>query len=263
MEAKALFNEEAIISKWVSDMYDMDQMDNNDIQFALSIIGEKPKHVLEVACGSGRILVPLGKAGHTVKGLDFDEYMLNKISAKAKGMENISWQKCDVIKDDWGKGYDVVLLAANFLFNIIADIEYDKAQMLVMQKSSDALISGGHIYIDYGYTLHPENWFGNAKENVVWQGTDSNGNTGKMTLLNSSFDSKTGLNKFVRRFELLLSDGTEIRQDIPSTKHFATLEQIHQWLEVYGFIVEEEYGDYSKNPISEMTNRAIIWARKK
>ena len=84
-----------------------------------------------------------------------------------------------------------------------------------------------------------------------------------MTLLKSSFDSKTGLHKFIRRFELLLSDGTEIKQDIPSTKHFATLEQIHQWLEVYGFIVEKEYGDYSKNPISEMTNRAIIWARKK
>lgn len=68
----------------------------------------------------------------------------------------------------------------------------------------------------------------------------------RMTLLNSSFDSQTGLNKFIRRFELLLSEGTEIRQDIPSTKHFATLEQIHNWLKASGFIVEEEYGDYSK-----------------
>ena len=263
MEEKALYNEETIISKWISDMYDMDQTDFSDVEFALSIIGEKPKRVLEVACGSGRILVPLAKAGHSVTGLDFDEYMLDKISARAKGMKNITWQKSDVIKEDWGKGYDVVMLAANFLFNIIADIDYAKAQMLVIQKSSNALVSDGHIYIDYGYTLHPENWFGNANENVVWQGTDSNGNTGKMTLLNSSFDSKTGLNKFVRRFELLLSDGTEIKQDIPSTKHFATLEQIHKWLEVAGFIVEEEYGDYSRSPISEMTNRAIIWARKK
>ena len=258
-----MYNEETIISKWISDMYDMDQTDISDVEFALSIIGEKPKRVLEVACGSGRILVPLAKAGHSVTGLDFDEYMLDKISARAKGMKNITWQKSDVIKEDWGKGYDVVMLAANFLFNIIADIDYAKAQMLVIQKSSNALVSDGHIYIDYGYTLHPENWFGNANENVVWQGTDSNGNTGKMTLLNSSFDSKKGLNKFVRRFELLLSDGTEIKQDIPSTKHFATLEQIHKWLEVAGFIVEEEYGDYSRSPISEMTNRAIIWARKK
>ena len=126
-------------------MYDMDQTDMSDVEFALSIVGEKPKSVLEVACGSGRILVPFGKAGHTVKGLDFDAYMLEKIPAKAKGMKNIAWQKSDVIKDDWGKEYDVVMLAANFLFNIIADIDYEKAQMLVIKKSSDALVSGGHV----------------------------------------------------------------------------------------------------------------------
>lgn len=262
MEEKILYNEDAVISKWISDMYDLDESDISDVEFALSVIGKPSKSILEVACGSGRILVPLARAGHSVKGLDFDEYMLDKISAKAKEMKNISWQKADVIKDDWGKGYDVVMLAANLLFNIIADIDYDKAQMLLIQKSSHALVTGGHIYIDYAYTLHPESWFSNTGENLIWQGIDSNGNTGKMTLLNSSFDPQTGLNQFIRRFELLLADGTEIKRDIPSTKHFVTLEQIHEWLEACGFIMEEEYGDYNGNPISEMTNRAIIWARK-
>lgn len=36
-----------------------------------------------------------------------------------------------------------------------------------------------------------------------------------------------------------------------------------QWLETAGFEVEKIYGDYMKNPISETTNKAIIWARKK
>ena len=31
-------------------MYDMDQTDMSDVEFALSIVGEKPKRVLEVAC---------------------------------------------------------------------------------------------------------------------------------------------------------------------------------------------------------------------
>ncbi len=258
-----MYNEEEIISKWIADMYDHDETDTTDVEFALSVIGTNPKHILEIACGSGRILVPLGKAGHYVAGLDFDEYMLNKISQKSKGVKNITWHKSDVIKDSWGNGYDVVMLAANFLFNIVADIDYDKAQALVIKKSADALVSGGHIYIDYGYTLHPEKWFSSGGESIIWQGADNNGNTGKMTLLDGSFDSMTGLYKFTRRFELLLPDGTEIKQDIPSIKHFATLEQIHQWLEVSDFIVEEEYGDYNRNPIGETTNRAIIWARKK
>lgn len=51
-------------------------------------------------------------------------------------------------------------------------------------------------------------------------------------------------------------------QEIPSQKHFAALEQIHNWLDEAGFVIEQECGDYQGHPISEMTNRAIIWARK-
>lgn len=263
MEEKELFNEKQIISEWLADMYDCNETDISDIEFALSVIGNHPKHILEIACGSGRILVPMANAGHIVTGLDFDEYMLNKISAKSVGMQNIFWRKSDAIKDEWGNGYDVVMLAANLLFNIITDIDYEKAQALLIKKSANALDSDGHIYIDCGYTLNPERWFSNSSENVIWKGMDSHGNNGRMVLINSTFDKKTGLYKFIRRFELTLADGSLIKQDISSIKHFATIDQIHGWLESSGFVVEEEYGDYNRNPIGYETNRAIIWARKK
>jgi SAM-dependent methyltransferase len=257
-----LFKEQTIISKWIADMYDQYVTDTNDIEFLMSVIGTEPKRILEIACGSGRILVPMAKAGHNVTGLDFDEYIMSKIAPKVVGMDNITWCKADVIGDDWGTGFDIVVMAANFLFNIITDIEYDKAQQLLIQKAANALISGGSIYIDYGYTLHPEKWFGNPGVNVIWEGKDSDGNTGRMTLLNSTFDKESGINKFVRRFELTLTDGEMILEDIPSLKHFATLEQIKLWLSSAGFIVKEVYGDYNYNPIDEKTRRAIIWAKK-
>lgn len=262
MEDKKLFNEKSIISKWIADMYDRHVTDTNDVEFALSVIGSEPKRILEIACGSGRILVPFAKAGHNVTGLDFDEYMLNKIESKSVGMDNISWRKADVINDDWGNGFDVVVLAGNFLFNIVSDMDYEKAQELLIQKAASSLVSRGKIYIDYGYTLNPENWFGNPNEHVIWEGTDSDGNTGKMLLLDGTFDNKSGINKFIRRFELKCANDEIIKQDIHSTKHFATLEQIHTWLKSAGFVIEQEYGDYNRNPISENTSRAIIWARK-
>lgn len=166
-------------------MYDGDEIDTVDVEFALSVIGMNPKRILEIACGSGRMLVPLAKAGHLVTGLDFDEYMLSKIPAKSKGLKNITWKKSDVIKDTWGNGYDIVMLAANFLFNIVADMDYDKDQALAIKQSADALVSGGRIYIDYGYARHPEKWFGNRGEKIIWQGTDNDGNTGRMILLDS------------------------------------------------------------------------------
>lgn len=257
-----MLNEENIIAKWNADVYDQNVDENNDIEFLLSVIGSAPQKILEVCCGSGRILIPLARARHNVTGFDMDEFMLSRIVAKADGLNNIAWGKTDAVKGNWGTGFDVVVLAANILFNIISDLEYKKAQELFIQKAAGALKPGGYVYIDYQYFLYPEKVFGNPDESIIWEGNDSDGNYGKMILLDSKFDKNTGIITFTRRFELLLKSGEVIKRDISCLKHFATLEEIHRWLSNTGFIVEQEYGDYNRNPISETTCRSIIYARK-
>ena len=156
-----MYNEKDIISKWNSEMYDCTETDTDDVEFALAVIGNESKRILEIACGSGRFLVPMANAGHNVTGLDFDEHMLNRIATKLSSTQNIHWYKSDVINDEWETGFDVVLLAANFLSNIVSDMDNKQAQELMIKKSADALVSGGHVLIDYAYTFHPENWFNN------------------------------------------------------------------------------------------------------
>lgn len=257
-----MYNEKDIISKWNSEMYDCNETDTNDVEFALSVIGIEPKQILEIACGSGRFLVPMANAGHNVTGLDFDEHMLNRIATKISSNQNIRWHKSDVINDEWENGFDIVLLVANFLSNIVSDMDYEQAQELMIKKSADALVSGGYVLIDYAYTFYPEKWFNNPNPNIVWQGTDSEGNSGKMVLLNNTYDTETGIAKCTRRFEMTLVDGSSLIQEIPTEKHFATIEQVREWLKRSGFVIENEWGDYQGNPISENTSRAIIWAKK-
>lgn len=116
-----MLKEEKIIADWSADMYEIDETETYDVEFLLAYLGTTPKRVLEIACGSGRILVPLAKAGHTVVGLDLDKAMLRKIPAKAEGLDNIAWRTADAIADDWGFGYDVVVIAGNFLMNIVSE----------------------------------------------------------------------------------------------------------------------------------------------
>lgn len=256
-----MYNEKDIIAKWNADMYDLNETYMGDVEFALTLIGKNPKKILEIACGSGRFLIPIAKAGHDVMGLDFDEYMLEKIVHKVTN-EKIKWHKADVIYDDWETGFDVVVLGANFLYNIVSDMNYEQAQELMIHKAADSLVVGGHVFIDCGYTQYPEKWFNNPKVNVVWEGTDGHGNYGKMMLLDSVYDTESRINTFIRRFEMMLADGSSLVEEIPSEKHFATLEQIHEWLTESGFVIEKECGDYQENPIGETTRRAIIWAKK-
>lgn len=161
-----------------------------------------------------------------------------------------------------GSGFDVVTLGANFLFNIVADMNYEQAQKLMIQKSADVLAVGGHIFVDYVYTQYPEKWFSNPDSNIIWEGTDSHGNFGKMALLDNTYDTESRIARLVRRFDMILADGSTLVQEIPSEKHFAALDQIHKWLDEAGFVIEQECGDYQGNLISETTDRAIIWAGK-
>jgi SAM-dependent methyltransferase len=261
-----MFGEQPVISRWVADMYDQKVTEIDDVNFMLSILGKQPRKIFEVCCGSGRILVPLAKAGHTVSGMDADEFMLARISEKAGGLSNIAWRKGDVLNDVWGSGYDVVVLAGNILFNIISDLEYEQAQELLIKKAMSALSPGGYVYIDYQpgrHSLqHPDRFTESSGEWVVWEGCDGEGNCGRMSLISGHYDPKTCIDSFTRHFELILGNGDIIRQDIPSMKHFATLEQLHGWLALYGFSIEHEYSDWRGHPVVKDTQRVIIYARK-
>ena len=255
-----MLNEEKIIADWSADMYEIDETGTEDVEFMLSCLGMTPKRILEIACGSGRILVPLAKARHTVVGLDMDEAMLRKIPAKAQGLNNITWRTADAITDDWGCGYDVVVIAGNFLMNIVSDEGPERAQRMLLEKAKQALKTGGMLYIDYNHTFHPEQWYVHPGERVIWEGTDSHGTTGRMLLCDSTYDAETGLIRATRRYELKTATGEKIRKEQPSVKHFVRLEQIHTWLAEEGFRIEKEYGDYAGNPVGEATGRAIIRA---
>lgn len=264
-----MFNENPIISKWVADIYDQKVTETDEVDFLLSVIGNEPKRILEVCCGSGRILVPLAKAGHTVIGIDIDTFMLDKILAKSAGLEKIEWHKADAVHDDWGSGFDVVVLADNILFNIVSDMDYKRAQELFIKKAASSLVPGGYVYIAYspgGNNITKPGQSQSHKDNgnrIVWEGTDNDGNYGKMILIPGSFNSETSLNSFGRRFELTFANGGELSQNIDCVKHFATLEQIHGWLSDAGFIIELECEDFDKNPINDESCEVKIYAQKK
>ena len=244
-----MYNEDQLFSKWAAEMYDRDETGAEDVDFALYLIGLRPRRVLDVACGSGRFLVPLARAGHTAEGFDFDPAMLER--------------QADAVRDIWGGGFDVVLLAANLLFNIVSDtMSYPAAQRLLIDKAAAALRPGGHVFIDYDYTLHPERRFADSGPRVIWEGMDSSGQGGRMTLLDSSYDQRTRILRFTRRLELDLPVARLGLQPLRSLYLVSSSALLHPRLGRAGLTAEGEWGDYDRRPIGEDTSRAILWARK-
>src|SRR5690349_18444797 len=69
-------------------LYDVFPFDA-DIPFYLELAAAQGGPVLEVACGSGRVLVPLAQAGHAITGVDISAPMLDiageKLAARNAG----------------------------------------------------------------------------------------------------------------------------------------------------------------------------------
>ena len=266
-------NENEVIKDLGAELYDRHHAHTHDVEFILSVIGSEPKKVLEACCGSGRILIPIAKAGHDVIGFDMDDEMMSRISKKAEGLKNASWRKADALLDDWGNGFDVVILAGNILFNIEIEtgMPYKKAQELFIQKAADSLVPGGHVFIEYspfapnGRTLTRRGPSCDDDGRIVWSwdGTDDDGNYEKSSCTAGAFDEETGILRFTAYFEQRLASGKVIKEETERVKHYATLEQIHGWLSSAGFDIEFEYENFDKKPISDDSCAVIIYARKK
>jgi hypothetical protein len=45
-------------------------------------------------------------------------------------------------------------------------------------------------------------------------------------------------------------------------KHPVSAGEVQAWLEKYGFMIEQVFGDWNGNPYTPESDRAIFWARK-
>jgi len=264
-----------IAKHWYASAYEQFENQTYDVEFLLNILREEtdgtPQNILEVACGGGRICVPLAQAGHNVTGFDADEFMLLRCYRRMKDIPIIKCYQADAIKTDWGTGLDVVVMAGNILINTETDIDYTEAQKIFIHKSAAALRSGGHLILDYDQHSDASavkffNRFGESGrlgDNSEY--VDELGTSGKTRIYGNVYDPVTRICTWVSHNDLLTNNGERIITSTAGHKHIPTLRQVYGWLADAGLIVEKTYRNYQDEPLSENEAdhvRATIWARK-
>jgi len=89
----------------------------DDIPFYLRHVKKYGDPVLELACGTGRVTIPLAESGINITGIDISESMLSHAQAKAKEKEvAIEWIKGDCRDFKLNKKFNLIM----FPFNTIA-----------------------------------------------------------------------------------------------------------------------------------------------
>jgi 2-polyprenyl-3-methyl-5-hydroxy-6-metoxy-1,4-benzoquinol methylase len=88
--------------------------------------------VLELACGTGRLTIPLARDGHDVVGLDASSAMLRSAKIKTDGLD-ITFVHSDMRDFDLGRRFPLIILSCNSLAHLTSNEDL-KAGLACMAK---------------------------------------------------------------------------------------------------------------------------------
>lgn len=112
-----------------------------DIAFWQSMAMKYGKPVLELACGTGRISIPLANQGFQVTGIDISESLLEKAREKSSLVE---WIKCDIRDFDINQKFPLIIFPYNAM-RYLLQLEEIEACLNCVKKHLDI---GGKFIVD-------------------------------------------------------------------------------------------------------------------
>ena len=124
------------------EFYDDFYADVDDIDFYASLAKRSGGPVLEVMCGTGRVLIPLARAGYEVTGLDSNEKMLEAARRKLAGepadvQRRVTLVKADARDFDLGRKFNLVILAFSSVNHLLSPDDQDRAVARLKRHISD------------------------------------------------------------------------------------------------------------------------------
>lgn len=136
-------------NRW-ADVYDLIYANNKpDISFYLEYANKKGSPILEIACGTGRVLIPLAEAGYEVWGIDSSPSMIAKAQNKVSSLpENVKKRirliNADMRDFELDTKYRLILIP----FSSILLLLTAEDQIKTLKNINECLTKDGVLIID-------------------------------------------------------------------------------------------------------------------
>lgn len=227
----------------------------DSLKFYQKQVGRYGEHVLELACGSGRLTIPLANDGFNITGVDISGEMLNlaKLKASQAGV-NIRFIQGDMRSFDLGEKFRLIFIPAQSLSHLHTRQEIENCFSCVRRH----LAGEGRFLIELF----------NSSVRMLAREPDRRYNVGQYE------DPRAGCQVFVteevgydaasqinhirwffreekRNEETVLS--FEMRQFFP--------QEIDALLWYNGFVIEHKYGSYNEEEFSSDAPKQLIICR--
>ena len=212
--------------------------------------GVSAKKILDLACGTGSITVPLAGRGYTLTGIDLSSEMLalaQRKSEEARVKLRLSEQNIALF--DAGTGYDAVICS----FDGINYLTSPKDVQSCFACVNEALTNDGLFIFDVSTPYKYENIL--ADNAFVYEYDDL------FLSWQNYFNKKSGLCDFYLTF-FIKNGSTWIRFDETQRQRKYLLPRLEKMLKEAGFTVLEKTSDIDFSPLAEDSDRCFFICQK-
>ena len=246
----------------ISNYYDAENLEmTEDLHLYSMYAGIFGDPILDVGCGTGRVMLHLAQEGHTCVGVDTSAQMLARAEQKVAGLPEIASRSRFVLGDietyESQEPFGLILLP----YHTFMHFQNQDTQLNVLKQLASNLAPNGAMIFDLPnageafatqdeYTISLERTFTDPESgNVVMQQSVSNIDRVKQLLHIQWIYDEIGEDNVVRR------------TIAPLTLRYVFYAEMKLLLAATGLKIVDVYGDYEQGPFGDGCERMIIVAK--
>jgi SAM-dependent methyltransferase len=239
----------------LADLYDLEYTHDYDVPFWLALAEREGGSVVEWGAGTGRIAIPLSKAGFDVTAVEVSEEMVERGHRKG---ESVEWVCSDMRSAKPGRRYSLAVCAFNS-FLCLTSLE---DALAFLCNAREHLEPGGLLGVEVS-SFSPEELAEDPDSpNPQHDFTRDmpEGNLERFSL--SQYDAASQVMEMRLFYELYGDDALLSRKEHDLTIRVTNRDELILMLRLAGFEVEVVCGGFEGEPFTSGSDRLIVLARR-
>jgi SAM-dependent methyltransferase len=243
----------------VAHLYDSYVNTDFDLSFFLKEAREANGKVLELACGTGRLSIPLLQAGIDLTCVDYSEEMLEVFRKKLE-KNHLSCRIADQDMADLSLTgqFDLIFIPFHSFSEILDESKHARALTRIREHLTD---TGHFVCTLHNPTVRTQSMDGTVKELGRFP------TEGRHTLIVSAcfkFDDHSQIVHGTQFYEGCDSQGEVVeKRQLNVSFYLFHRSQFEKLARTAGFKVVQLYGDYERSPFDEAKSPFMIWVLEK
>lgn len=245
--------------------YDMEDSSDTGVAFYSALAQEAGGPVLELACGTGRVTIPIAQLGFAVTGVDIVPGMLERARSKSAGLST-HWVEGDARTFALGEHFRLVFLTGNAF------------QAFLTNADQAALLQRVHAHV------HDEGLFAFETRNPLLP--NSKTRAGLFVTLETHTEEEDWPSFIDTNGHEVRVSGTRVYDHVAQILHLTSYKRWHEGEEEHtkvtrialrytfpqelaallhynGFTILRQYGDWNLEPLTAASPSIIVVCRKR